>query len=324
MDRKYESQVEDMLENYMSIKKAFAWEMDISKHLVAMNFTIQGKNANADEIKDLMKYMKQQTGMFSPFRGSMAFPIAGLLASDSNEPQNLLDEMLSYQEPMKSVGFKSSMYLPVALYAMTFRDESYNVTSLGNRAMDVYKEMKKNHPIVTSGDDYALAILIAQSGKNTDIMERYYQGLASEGFTKGNGLQALSHILSFSELDVNSTIRKCTKIYQTMKDNKLKVYGDYYAAIGLIALLEDTDGHLLNEFVELANFLRSQKKYKWLGKGVNVLFASALIASEYIKDIENGVMNTTLQVSIQTLIAAQQAAMIAAISCSAAAASAAN
>lgn len=165
-------------------------------------------------------------------------------------------------------------------------------------------------------------MLIAGAGKDPDRLESYYNGLANLGFTKSNGLQTLSHILSFSDMSIENAVNKCSIIQKRLKEEKLKISSDYYPAIGLVALLHDPEGQLIDEFVELANYLRTQKKYKWLGKGIHVLFASALIAGEYIQSAQSNVMNTTLQVSIQMIIAAQQAAMIIAIS--AASASAGN
>ena len=53
-----------------------------------------------------------------------------------------------------------------------------------------------------------------------------------------------------------------------------------------------------------------------MGKGMNVLIGSALIAGESVNQIQGGMLPTTLQISIQSIIAAQQAAMIAAVGAS--------
>jgi len=178
--------------------------------------------------------------------------------------------------------------------------------------------MKKNHPFLTSGDDYALAILLANTNRNPEILEKYYKALNSEGFSKTNGLQMLSHILSFNDRDVLGTVKRCVEIRDVLKKNKLNISSEYYPAIGLMTLLDDENGELLHDLVEASNYLKGQKGYKWLGKGMNVMIVAALIASEYVKDIEEGVMTTTLQVSVQSIIAAQQAAMIAAVGTTAA------
>ncbi|MCH4886576.1 DUF4003 domain-containing protein [Acidaminobacter sp. JC074] len=315
MEKRYDLKIEDITKNYEQLKKDFKWELDLSKHLVALNYVIQDKEVDSEYIKAFNKEIKERTGMFSPFRGNMQFAIAGLLTAEYDDPSSQLETMLRYQDTLKSVGFKQSTYLPTALYALLKCDEM-SPNMLAERAKGVYDDMKKNHPFLTSGDDYALAILLANSGRDPQVLERYYSAMSSEGFSKANGLQMLSHILSFSERDVQSTVKRCVQIKRTLKENKLNITSDYYPAIGLMTLLDDENDELLNALVETSNTLRSQKGYKWLGKGMNVMIASALIASEYVKEKETSLMTTSLQVSIQSIIAAQQAAMIAAVSAS--------
>ena len=180
--------------------------------------------------------------------------------------------------------------------------------------------MKQNHPFLTSGDDYALAILLAGTDHSTDLLEDYYQALNGRGFTKSNGLQMLSHIMAFSEKNVRDSVDQCERVYNHLKANKLKIYSEYYPAIGLISLLDVDQDKLIDDLVEVAIYLRGQKKYKWLGKGMNLLMASAIITSEYIKEKSGDmVVDTTVSISIQAIIAAQQAAMVAAITASTAA-----
>ena len=89
-------------------------------------------------------------------------------------------------------------------------------------------------------------------------------------------------------------------------------------------MLDDDRGEIINDLIEVATYLSKQKKYKWLGKGMNILMASAIITSEYIKENDANVVATTLTVSIQAIIAAQQAAMIAAANASTATAATYN
>lgn len=318
----YISRVENMIQNYELLKKEFKWDGDLSKHFVALTYASKESQLDVLKIKALKDYIKKETGAFSPFRGQMLFALCGLICASTSAPEKYFDGMLANQKIMKSVGFKNSTYLPTALYTLSTVYEGTDVLGFGERAMDVYKEMKQNHPFLTSGDDYALAILLASTSHSPDLLEQYYSALNSEGFTKTNGLQMLSHIMSFNSGDVKSSVTKCKRIYDALKENKLKVYADYYPAIGLVSLLEDEDDQIITDLIEVASYLRNQKKYKWLGKGMNILMASALITSEYIKDNEGDIVSTAVSVSIQAIISAQQAAMIAAMTASTAAASA--
>ncbi|MGO1368832.1 MAG: DUF4003 family protein [Senegalia sp. (in: firmicutes)] len=321
----YEERIKNMMENYEELRQEFKWENDMSRHLIALSYAMKGKEINITKIKEIKEYIKNKTGMFSPLRGHMTFVLSGLLNVNVDNPKEEFDNMLSNEKILKENGFKYSSYLPTALYSLSSVYKGDDVRDYTKKAMDIYKDMKKNHPFLTSGDDYALAILLASTDHSTDLLENYYEELNNRGFSKSNGLQMLSHIMAFSESSIRDTVNKCENIHNNLRSNKLKISTDYYPAIGLISLIDGNENELMNDFVEIADYLRNQKRYKWLGKGMNVLIASAIISSEYIKEQkESSIVNTTLSISIETIIAAQQAAMIAAIAASTAAASSAG
>ena len=316
----YEEKVKKMIQHYEDMRKLFKWENDMVRHLVALTYAMKGKELDPTPIKEMNDYIKRQTGVFSPFRGHMMFALSGLLCANSQTPKKQFEYMLNNEKILKSIGFKHSTYLPTALYALSSVYEGDDVAGYAEKAMGIYKEMKQNHPFLTSGDDYALAILLAGTDHSPDLLEDYYQALNGRGFTKSNGLQMLSHIMAFSEKNVRDSVDQCERVYNHLKANKLKIYSAYYPAIGLICLLDVDQDKLIDDLVEVAIYLKGQKKYKWLGKGMNLLMASAIITSEYIKEKSGDmVVDTTVSISIQAIIAAQQAAMIAAITASTAA-----
>lgn len=326
MKESIEAKVQLMMRNFELLRKPYKWEHELVRHLVALTYANKGLEVELEEIAEVKAYIKSQTGVFSAFRGNLCFAFSGLLSSSSSEPKVLFDEMLGNQKILKNAGFKNSTYLPTALYALSVTESDLSVNDYVDNAYKVYREMKQNHPFLTSGDDYALAILLADSNHDTTLLEVYYEALNQRGFSKSNGLQMLSHILAFSEKEVGETVDQCDYIAQMLKAHKLKVYADFYPALGLMSLLDGDQGELANDLIEVATFLRDQKKYKWIGKGMNLLMASAIIASDYVdkKSGSDAVMSAALSVSIETIIAAQQAAMIAAITASTAAASTAT
>lgn len=305
----YQAKIDTMMNNYEMIKKEFSSEGDLSKHFLALNYAIRNKALDVEVLKDLKKYLKSSTGLFSPFRSQMSFALCGLLDSSFDDPKKHLDQMISNLEIMKQNGFKNTSYLPMALFALSTAYEGENPSSLLKKAHGIYLDMRNNHPFLTSGDDYALAVLLASADRDPHILEMYYKALVESGFPKSNGLQMLSHILAFSEKSLQETVDRCKGIYDALKEAKLKVTTTYYPAIGLVCLLDD---QCVNDLIEVADSLRNIKKYRNLGKGMNILMASAIVTSAYESD--DVLTSTALQVSVQTIIAAQQAAMIAAVS----------
>lgn len=319
MKNQYSIKVDLMKSNYETLKKSFKWEADLSKHLIALNYAMKDKAVEVEKIKGLKDFIKQETGAFSHFRGTSMYPISGLLSSQYNDPNAEFSKMLNMEKTMKQAGFKQSTYLTTALYALNVAYQGNDPEGFLLQSQDTYKEMKRNHPFLTSGDDYALAILLTASRQNLDLLEQYYVGLNGVGFTKSNGLQMLSQILSLQQNNVEATINKCKRMYEALKQEKLKVTTEYYSALGLLCMIDRDENELTQEMIMVAKGLKNEKKYKWLNKGMHLLMASAIISSDYVKVTEQEAMTTALQVTIQAILIAQQTAMIAAVGAGAAA-----
>src|SRR6056297_1998148 len=309
----YERKIETLLNHYHTLKNNFKWEHNLNLHLVALNYVLNNRAVNPDRLKEAKQFVKQNTGLFSSFRGTNLFPICGLVVSENDLGLSRLKSMIGNVKLAKKCGFKGGNYLPVALYTLDKVYKGSDTEGFLKKAHDLYKEMKSNHPFLTGGDDYALAILLAKSNGRTETIEKNYNALAAVGFSKTNGLQMMSHILTLSDKETQIQANSCMRIYNTLKQNKLKIYSTYYPSIALMSLLPEDN---TEDLIQVAQVLKQQKGYKWLGKGMNVLIASALIAGESVNQIQSGMLSTTLQISIQSIIAAQQVAMIAAVGAS--------
>ena len=309
----YESKIDSLISHHQALKSSFKWEHDLNLHLVALNYVLNNKTVNPDRLKEAQQFIKENTGLFSSFRGTNLFAICGLLVSENDMALSRLKTMMANVELAKKSGFKNSNYLPAALYALDKVYDGKDTEIFLKKAHDLYKEIKRNHPFLTGGDDYALAIILANNNGNSEAIEKNYRALAEAGFSKSNGLQMMSHILTLSDTETEKLTKICITVYEKLKENKLKINSTYYPAIALISLLPEEH---TEDLIEVAQSLKSQKGYKWLGKGMNVLIASALIAGESVNQIQNEVLTTTLQVSIQSIISAQIVALIAAVSAS--------
>lgn len=309
----YESKIDSLISHHQALKRSFKWEHDLNLHLVALNYVLNNKTVNPDRLKEAQQFIKENTGLFSSFRGTNLFAICELLVSENDMALSRLKTMMANVDLAKKSGFKNSNYLPVALYALDKVYDGKDTKFFLKKAHDLYKEMKRKHPFLTGGDDYALAIILANNNGNSEAIEKNYRALAEAGFSKSNGLQMMSHILTLSDTETEKLTKICITVYEKLKENKLKINPTYYPAIALISILPEEH---TEDLIEVAQSLKSQKGYKWLGKGMNVLIASALIAGESVNQIQNEVLSTTLQVSIQSIIAAQIVALIAAVSAS--------
>lgn len=307
------SKIDKMVDLYSSIQKQYIGQASMIKQFAALIYTQKDREFSKKRIDDAMNTIKKNTGIFSPYRGTSMFLLGMLLCSQYDNPDEVIMKMMGYHEKFRENGFKNSQYLPIANYALVLTCEDSLVDSRIKKAYDIYSEMKSNHPWLTSGDDYPLCILLAEHNNSIKVIEDYYTMLNQRGLSKSNGLQLLSHILSFSSEDIVTTSDRCKAVYDRLKENKLKLYSSYYGALGLITLLDDEGNEIVDDLIEAAHYINGLKKYKWNGKGLNIILASALVSDEYIKEksSNSSLLDTTISVTLETLISAQTSAILA-------------
>jgi len=313
-------------------EKEFPGQNQYYKRFLAINAFKANKDVDVEAINSLMKFMKMNTKLFSPFR-SNRFIFSSLLQMSYKHPEDAFIRIRDHIDLLKANGFKKAQFQPMMCYTldsllfadkiqdMAIQTESYRV-SVVEKAKEVYEHMKANHPWITGGDDYGLALIIAHANKDMDRVESMYEGLHNRGLKKGNDLQSLANILSLTEDNESDIIERVLEFMEISKTKGLKINTTMYSGLGLIALVENDHKHL-EHVIEVTNELKKTKKYKWLDKKLLFMFAVAIISEELKYELSTKtIMETTLAVTIEELIMAQTAVMIAAITATTAASTA--
>lgn len=330
MDELIKNKVEFLLKTHEEIKKDYRWETDLVRQFAALAYCIKYKTFYKDAFDKLEKYIKNKTGMFSYYRSYHLFITCSQLITEYDNPEAAFDDLIQIEDMLKKHGFKNSNYTSFAAFNIMKTSEKCDWNNRAAKSYDIFKAMKDNHFWLTSADDYPVAALMSASEDSVSelsaYMEKCYTLLNNEGFSKGNGLQFLSHILTINHVSIEDKIKGCVRISNYLKENKIKLYSNSYSVIGIISLFGEYSIEAANELIEVYNYLKTQKSFKWSGKDMNVMFASALISEKYaLKAKEQGILGTTISTSIEALIAAQMAATAAAIAgASAATASSSN
>ncbi|MBQ7956305.1 MAG: DUF4003 domain-containing protein [Lachnospiraceae bacterium] len=315
-------------ENKELIKEAFTWERTEMYPVCAAVFADKGKTADVEKMKACKAILKEQTGVFSDFRGNGLLALISMLAL-SADPKAKMQDALQMHSKLKE-HFWSSAYLPVAAMVVANMAEVEKYDELAARTKNIYDLMKNEHPFLTSGEDSVFAALLAFS-ELTDQqvvaeMERCYRILKPDFFS-GNAVQSLSHVLALGEGSAEQKCRRVMSLYEGLRTKGCKYGTDYeLATLGVLALLPVDDTTIINEMVEVDNFLAEQKGYGLFGytKKQRLMHASMLVSSSYMENSENPAMNTAAISGTISMIAAQQAAMCAVIASTSAAAAASS
>ena len=319
---------ENFIENRDAIKSAFAWESEYLYPVCAAMFTEKSKTVNIEYMKQCRDILKARTGLFSNFRATGKLAMLSMLAVEGN-PEGRMDQALQMYDALKG-HFFTSEYLPLASMILADMVHPVQYGEIAARTRRIYNLMKENHPFLTSGEDSVFAALLALSERTDEQavaeMEQCYQLLRQE-FGIGNALQSLSHVLALGNGTPEEKCTRTIELYRRLKDSGYK-YGREYelATLGVLALLPGELEDIAKDVMDVDNYLAGEKGYGFfgLGKKQRLMHAGMLVAGDRIDAEESPVMGTAAISGTISLIAAQQAAMYAAIASAAAASNAAN
>lgn len=305
------------LENDQALKKAFIWEQNLIKKNAAFQLAVRNQQIDIERIKDMIDYMKEKTSAFSYFRHCL-FPIAALLSTQRNG-QQLFDLTIQYYEDLKEEKFRRSTYLPYVAFFLASEVQPTEAAKTIEKAAQMYKIMKENNYWLTSDDDYMLAVLLAHSGIEpshaANEMTECYRYLNERGIWKGNALQTMSHILGLSNEPVYKKCDRLLEYQQLLKDEKIKLDSYSRSLLAVLSIVDSNVNSTVHKITETDRALSSIKGFgNWsLGRGSRNMFSVALTLSEDVQKVTAETLQATVQNSIQSLLLAQQAVMIAGI-----------
>lgn len=306
------------------IKSVFGWESSYMYPVSAAIFADQHQTPDVQRLKMCESLLKQNTGIFSNFRGTLKLPMVSLIAV-SPDPEEKMRRALQVYDSLKEY-FWSSSYLPIASMVMADLLRPEQFSSAAARTRHIYDLMKGEHPFLTSSEDSVFAALLALSDMDDEQIveetENCYALLKSEFFS-GNAVQSLSHVLALGDGSAETKCGKTIDLYRSLKENGMR-YGREYelATLGTLALLPASVDSLTRDLAETDEFLSNQHGYGIFGPGrrQRLMHAGMLVSSDYISGDQNFSMRSAAISGTLSLIIAQQAALCAAVAASSAAA----
>ena len=143
-------------------------------------------------------------------------------------------------------------------------------------------------------------------------------------FSMRNAVQSLAFVLAYDERNAQEKCQATVALYNELKEKGYR-YGTGYelATLGVLALLPQERGTIIEELIEIDSFLKGQKGYGFFGadRKQRLMHAGMILTGEYLK--EDYVMQGAAVHSAIALMIAAQTATCAAIAASTAASAAA-
>ena len=309
-----QARCEQFIENRDIVKKVFRMENSHIYPLCANIFCARGITAEEMRLRECQRILKDKTGVFSNFRGSIRTALISMMAADERPEEKLLRAMDDYE--LLKRHFWGSEYLVVAAFLMAETEDSTRAAEHAVRARALYERMKKEHPLLTSSEDSVFCALMAFSEKSDELliadMEDCYNKIKTR-FHSSNSVQSASHVLALAEGAPIEKVAHMFALYDAIQAAGGK-YGKYYELAVLAALstlpLEISD--VVDDMMVVDEFLSRQKGYsRWsVDRKTRMMHAAMIVSSEHAPHLpaEAAALGSTV-----AMIAAQQAAMCAVI-----------
>ncbi|MGN0443335.1 MAG: DUF4003 family protein [Acutalibacteraceae bacterium] len=302
------------ISNRDAFKEAGKWENSMIYPVCAGVVQPKNRFVTPDEIKECKKMIKENTGVFSYFRGTVRLPIIAMLVSEFDSEKKLKSILEAYSA-LKNYFFADES-LTLSAIAMTKVTDPLHYDETAQRAKNIYKLIKKKHPILTSVDDSAFCVMLTLSKRSdeeiAEEIEKCYITLKNE-FLYSDGVLSLSLIMALcEEMSVETKCGRALELYNALRSRGIKYSrSDYLPTLGAIAVTDADISQTADDIKEVYDYLKTQKGYGFFSssKQERALHALMIVAAQTAQ------MNTELGISsvISTVlvIAAQVAACVA-------------
>lgn len=309
-----------------------SWSMyEVQKKSSALILTIRNKRINTERINLALQIIKDNTSVFSNFRGNNKLNIA-IAISLEEDMEKSLKEIISIYNKLKEE-FSSSEYLIIASQIIFNARYRVDIDLAVRNTKVAYDYMKKSHRFLTGREDISSAAIIATTSSDIektfiDIKE-CYNLLKSNGISSSNNIQALSHILSLINLPSKDKCKKVMEMYSVLKENKVPLKEFYLPLLGVVSFLTNNKEGFAKNVADLSKELKTYKGFGnfTLGSQLRNMLSTVLVSMDYLDDLDSDLkdrlIDSTNNIAL-TVIIAIQTAIIAASSAAAASAAASS
>lgn len=302
------------VENNQILKEEFKWEEDLVTRLAAFFYAQENRKADGNAIRKCYDLIKSNTGIFSIFRDNNI--TLATLMSLTDDPEEMFRNVKKAYNTLKDAKFSTSDYLVVVAYQIASNVSPENYSDVTKRAKAFYDGMKVRHRFLTDEEDYILAVMLGLSDIDVDTgsanIEKLFDCLRSEFKFDKDSIQTLSHILILANKSSEGA-QRVIDIQAELEKQKIHFDKTYsLSLLGLLSLLPDDVGKLVQEVSEVQSYLQEQKGFKGISisRDELFLFSVAIVLTYYCESINSELVASLLSAGIIDIIITEMMMMV--------------
>nr|AIF26520.1 hypothetical protein [uncultured bacterium fosmid pJB39A3] len=284
-----------IVENRDALAKKMFWEMDANAYSIMAGLltTAGGIEADAARYQECKEILKKNAAIFSELRGfSGAMVVIKMMAQA--DPEAYIKGVSEVYGKLRNIHkLTASPYMVMA--AMNIY--SHQGTDLSDadieRLEELYKVLKKQHPMLVDDGDRGYLSMIVTSGMDLDTVpgriNDAYEVCKKLSIDK-NSVHSMAQILAFSDKSPEEKFEFVDGVLKGLAKNHTPISKtEGLAVLGALALLNIPREQLINDITDASNYLKSKSGFRWYneGKRLRTVYAALAVFLTYAKDKES-------------------------------------
>jgi hypothetical protein len=324
--------IERYLEIFATLKRRKRWTTDTGVLRFAALTLASADDGHADLVQRLegaADELKASAGWSSPLKSSIRYPIAALILKRGKRVSTVHARVGEVRDAFRERRMaRGGTYEILAALLLALHHDGGRVPGRSiDRLQATLKCWNDDHPWLTGKDDYPMAALHATRDEGIEgaaqRVERAYQALRKAGFRRGNPLQLATHLLTLRDGSASQLTRRFASLVQAFGDRSWSTPTRRYDEVAILALCQAAPRSLAAAVLKSMERLREKVRPR-PSKDIAFSLATGVVLADQAR--KQGAIADAGDIAAarmaQSVLEAQQAAMVAVMSASAGAAAA--
>ena len=315
------------LDTFDRLRARKRWSTDSDTiRFVALALGAAGADVDYDLLEQAAAGLRKRARWTSPLRSEIRYVVAAMIIRRGLDPAIVHSRVFEARDAFRAHRLPSRGAGPtLAALLLALRSEGRPVPPRQiERLAGIYGRWRADHFWLTNADDMPAAALHAGRDAAVEVLtadvERAYDGLRAAGFSRGNPLQLVSHLLAVDPRGVDTAVRRFSRVAERMREAGERVRPGRYDEIAVLALTEETPAHLVRRVLGYRDRVREAKPRPSKELAFS-LAAGIALAEDCARAGRAGAGDLVALQAIRDILDAQQAVAIAVIGASGAAVS---
>lgn len=310
--------VERYLEIFEGLRRKKRWSTDANiLRFCALTLAAADAADTGFDLEAAAKGLASEAGGFSPLSTSIRYAVAAILLRRGLDPAATVREVKRTLTRFKDHKLKKGGAHPLLAALLMVLDVGGGAptdATIG-RLKGIIDRWNEDHFFLTGVDDYPMAAMHATRDRGVEELalevEQIYQGLRAAKYSQGNPLQLVSHLLVFSDLGPQEAAHRFDRMARALKERGQRVWQGQYDEVALLVLSGAPVADAAARAISYRDRLRAVKPRP--SSEIAFSIATGVVLAEQVQSMrgmDDAGAAANLR-SVQSIIEAQQAAMIA-------------